>query len=68
MNPGDEKEITASFPDDYFNKKLAGHTVDFKVKLNEIRKEVLPEIDDEMAKQLGRLPPSTKSGIKSGRI
>jgi trigger factor len=53
MNPGDEKEITASFPDDYFNKKLAGHTVDFKVKLNEIRKEVLPEIDDEMAKQLG---------------
>lgn len=53
MNPGDEKEITASFPDDYFNKKLAGHTVDFAVKLNEIRKEVLPEIDDELAKQLG---------------
>ena len=53
MNPGDEKEITVTFPDDYFNKKLAGHTVDFKVKLNEIRKEVLPEIDDEMAKQLG---------------
>ena len=53
MNPGDEKEITVSFPEDYFNKKLAGHTVDFKVKLNEIRKEVLPEIDDEFAKQLG---------------
>jgi trigger factor len=53
MNPGDEKEITVSFADDYFNKKLAGHTVDFLVKLNEIRKEVLPEIDDEMAKQLG---------------
>jgi trigger factor len=53
MNPGDEKEITTSFPEDYFNKKLAGHTVDFKVKLNDIRKEVLPEIDDEMAKQLG---------------
>ena len=53
MNPGDENEIIVSFADDYFNKKLAGHTVDFKVKLNEIRKEVLPEIDDEMAKQLG---------------
>ena len=53
MAPGDEKEITVSFPDDYFNKQLAGHTVDFKVKLNEIRKEVLPEIDDELAKQLG---------------
>ena len=53
MRPGDEKEITVSFADDYFNQKLAGHTVDFTVKLNEIRKEVLPEIDDEMAKQLG---------------
>jgi trigger factor len=53
MNPGEETDITVSFADDYFNKKLAGHTVDFKVKLKEIRKEVLPEIDDEMAKQLG---------------
>lgn len=53
MNPGDEKEVTVSFPEDYFNKKLAGHTVDFKVKLNEIRKEELPEIDDELARQMG---------------
>ncbi|MBC2744909.1 MAG: trigger factor [Desulfosarcina sp.] len=53
MNPGDEKEIAISFPEDYFNKKLAGHTVDFTIKLHEIRKEVLPEIDDELAKQLG---------------
>jgi trigger factor len=53
MNPGDEKEISVTFAEDYFNKKLAGLTVDFKVKLNDIRKEVLPDIDDEMAKQLG---------------
>ena len=62
MNPGDEKEMTVTFPDDYFNKKIAGHTVDFKVKLNEIRKEVLPEIDDEMAKQLG--PFSTMDEVR----
>ncbi len=53
MKPADEKALTVAFPADYFNKKLAGHTVDFKVRLNEIRKEVLPEIDDELAKQLG---------------
>ena len=53
MNAGEEKDITVTFPEDYFNKKLAGHTIDFKVTLNEIRKEVLPELDDEMAKQLG---------------
>lgn len=62
MNPGDEKEFTVTFSDDYFNKMLAGHTVDFKVKLNEIRKEVLPEIDDEMAKQLG--PFSTMDEVR----
>lgn len=62
MNPGDEKEITVTFPNDYFNKKLAGHTVDFKVKLNEIRKEVLPEIDDELAKQIG--PFSTMDEVR----
>ncbi len=62
MNAGDEKEVTVTFPDDYFNKQLAGHTIDFKVKLNDIRKEVLPEIDDEMAKQLG--PFSTMDEVR----
>ena len=62
MSPGDEKEITVAFPEDYFNKKLVGLTVDFKVKLNDIRKEVLPEIDDELAKQLG--PFTTLDEVK----
>ncbi|MFO7642916.1 MAG: trigger factor [Desulfosarcina sp.] len=53
MSPGEEKEFRVSFAEDYFNKKLAGHQVDFKVKLNEIRQEILPEIDDELAKQVG---------------
>ncbi|PIE67972.1 MAG: trigger factor [Deltaproteobacteria bacterium] len=53
MNAGDEKKITVTFADEYFNKKLAGQTIDFKVTLKDIRKEVLPEIDDELAKQLG---------------
>lgn len=53
MNAGEEKEITVSFPEDYFNEKLVGQEIAFKVKLNEIRQEILPEIDDEMAKGLG---------------
>ena len=62
MTPGGEKEITVAFPGEYFNKKLADNTVDFKVKLNEIRKEVLPELDDDMAKQLG--PFNTLDEVK----
>lgn len=53
MNKGDEKEIDVTFPEDYFNKKLAGLDISFKVNLNDIRKQILPEIDDEMAKGLG---------------
>ena len=54
MKPGDNREIKVDFPDDYFNDKLANLEINFQVKLNEIRKEVLPEIDDEFAKRLGQ--------------
>lgn len=53
MKPGDTKEIKVHFPDNYFNKKLADLEISFRVILKEIREEVLPEIDDEFAKQLG---------------
>jgi trigger factor len=54
MKPGQENEIPVNFPDDHFNAKLASHDITFNVKLNEIREEILPEIDDEFAKKLGQ--------------
>jgi trigger factor len=53
MQVGEEKEIDVTFPDDYFNKTLAGQKLVFKVKLNEIREEILPDLDDAFAKQVG---------------
>lgn len=53
MKKGDTKEINIHFPEDYFNKNLANIDILFQVKLNEIREEVLPEINDEFAKELG---------------
>lgn len=53
MQAGEDREIQVAFADDYFNAKLAGQTVDFKVHLHEIREQILPAIDDELAKQLG---------------
>lgn len=50
---GEIREFQVTFAEDHFNKQLAGQTIDFKVALKEIRKEVLPAIDDEMAKKLG---------------
>lgn len=54
MKPGEEREITVNFPEDHFNGKLANHEITFHVKLHEIREEILPEIDDEFAKNLGQ--------------
>jgi len=53
MEPGETKEIKVTFPDDYFNKNLASLPIDFQVTLNEIREEILPPIDDALARQAG---------------
>jgi trigger factor len=53
MQAGETRRFDVQFPEDYFNKALAGQTIEFAVTLKEIRKEVLPEIDDEFSKHLG---------------
>jgi len=62
MKPEENKEIKVNFPKDYFNDKLANLEITFHVKLKEIREEVLPEIDDEFAKNLGKY--KTLSSLK----
>lgn len=54
MEAGASKEFPLTFPADYQKKSLAGQTLDFHVTVNEIREEILPEIDDELAKRAGR--------------
>jgi trigger factor len=39
--------------DESKSKELAGKTVNVKVRINEVKKKSLPEIDDEFAKDLG---------------
>lgn len=52
MKAGEEKEINLTFPEEYHAKELAGAAVVFKVKVHEIKAKVLPEIDDELAKDV----------------
>lgn len=54
MKMGDNREIKVKFPEDYFNAKLANQEITFQVTLHEIREEVLPEMDDEFAKNFGQ--------------
>lgn len=52
MRVGEEKQVAATFPNDYFKEELVGQTVDFKVVLNEIREEILPDLDDAFAQSI----------------
>jgi trigger factor len=54
MQPGDSKEFAVNFPADHFNDKLKDLEISFQVTLNEIREEVLPAIDDVLAKKAGQ--------------
>lgn len=67
MKAGENKEIKVKFPKDYADTTLANNEITFEVTLNEIRKEVLPEIDDEFAKKLGNYQTvdDLKNDIKS---
>jgi trigger factor len=49
--PGEEREVTVSFPSDYFIKDLAGKTAEFKVKIHEIKRKRLPEATEEFIKE-----------------
>lgn len=51
-NIGEEFDIDVTFPEDYHAKELAGAPVIFKIKLNAIKETVLPELDDEFAKDV----------------
>ena len=51
MKAGEEKDIDITFPEDY-HKELAGKAVVFHVKLNKVTETIVPEQDDEFAKDV----------------
>ena len=64
MNRGETREIKVTFPADYNNKELAGKEAAFTVALKEIKKKVLPELNDEFAKDIGN--NATLAELKEG--
>ena len=51
-NTGDEVEVNVTFPVPYQAKELEGKDAMFKVKVNEIKGKILPELDDEFASEV----------------
>ena len=52
MKIDEEKDVKVKFPEEYFSKELAGKDAVFKVKVHEIKKKEIPELDDEFAKDV----------------
>jgi trigger factor len=53
MKKGGESSVEVDFSADAPNPVLAGKKVEFRIKVNDIKERVLPEFDDEFAKDVG---------------
>ena len=53
LQTGDTKAFDVHYPPDYTIQELAGTTVEYDVNIKAIRKRIVPELDDEFAKDLG---------------
>ncbi len=53
LTQGVPTKLQVVYPENYSNSELAGKTVDFSVLVREIKQKVLPELDDDFAKDHG---------------
>ncbi len=53
MKTGEEKQIEVTFPKDYHSDELKGKKATFKVRVNDIKTTVIPEIGEEFFEDLG---------------
>jgi len=49
----EQREFTLTYPEDSENKKLAGQQAHFKVHLQDLKEQVVPGIDDDLARTVG---------------
>lgn len=50
---GKGRVVAVDYPEDYPNKEIAGKTVDFSLVVRDIKRKVLPALDDDFAKDHG---------------
>jgi trigger factor len=53
LKSNDTKSFNVKFPKDYHSQELAGKKINFEVSVNLVEEPVLPELNDELAKEFG---------------
>lgn len=64
VKAGEEKDLNLTFPEEYHAEELKGQAVVFKVKVNEVKEKVLPELDDDFAKDVNIPEVETVDDLK----
>lgn len=52
LSVGEEKDVKVTFPEDYGVEQLAGKPAVFSCKVHEVKREEMPTLDDEFAKDV----------------
>jgi trigger factor len=52
LKAGEEKEFEVSYASDFHDRRLAGKSFSYDVKVNAIKRKTLPELNDDFAKEL----------------
>jgi trigger factor len=61
MKRDEEKEFNLPLPEDFSNENLAGKEATFKVKVLEVKEEVMPELDDALAQRVEQANPRAET-------
>ncbi|BDH62454.1 trigger factor [Lysinibacillus sp. PLM2] len=52
LKAGESKDVNVTFPEEYHAAELAGKEATFKVTVKEVKTKVVPELNDELAKEI----------------
>jgi len=53
MTPGEDRAFEVAYPKDHANRRVAGKTIAYSLRLRELKEKKLPALDDDFAKSLG---------------
>ncbi len=53
VEAGENREVSIEFPEDFFEKSLAGNSLQYSVQVHEVHAPKTPELNDELAKEVG---------------
>jgi len=53
LTPGQSRDATVHFPNDFADEAKRGQTRDIRVTLHEVKRQTLPELDDSFAREVG---------------